>query len=208
MQTVAAFDFDGTLTTADSCRAFVRTAVGRWRYYRAALVVLPWLIGMVLRIVDRGDAKARFLRAAFSGLSGAAIDAAAIRFVHDSLPSLVRADMIERVREHHLRGHRIVLVSASPALYLKRWAAAYPFDAVLATDLQIDADGFHGHFERPNCWGPQKVVRLDNWWRDARPENLYVYGDSRGDREMAALATVAWIRGAGPLPTLPPLPTP
>ncbi|WP_287495771.1 HAD-IB family hydrolase [Pandoraea sp. CB10b_02] len=197
---VAAFDFDGTISTTDSLRVFVRTTVGTPRFVAGALRASPWLIGAALRLVDRGTAKAAFLRACFGARTRTQLEADAQRFAAQHLPALIRPEMLSRLRQHRAHGHRIVLVSASPGLYLRLWAAPLGFDAVLSTELAFDAhDRFTGEFARPNCWGPEKIRRLEEWWRAAPPRVLFVYGDSRGDREMAERADYAWIRGEGRL---------
>lgn len=199
---VAAFDFDGTISTTDSLRVFVRTTVGTPRFVAGALRASPWLIGAALRLVDRGAAKAAFLRACIGGRTRIQLEDDAQRFVAQRLPALLRPEMLSRLRQHRTHGHRIVLVSASPGLYLRLWAASVGFDAVLSTELAFDAhDRFNGEFAKPNCWGPEKMRRLEDWWRAAPPGVLFVYGDSRGDKEMAERADYAWIRGQGkPMP--------
>ncbi len=197
---VAAFDFDGTISTTDSLRVFVRSTVGTPRFVAGALIASPWLIGAALHLVDRGVAKAAFLRATFGGRSRARLEDDAQRFVAQRLPDLLRPEMLARVRQHRAMGHRIVLVSASPGLYLRPWADAIGFETVLSTELAFDAqDRFRGEFAKPNCWGPEKVRRLEAWWGDKPPRVLFAYGDSRGDKEMAARAEHAWIRGQGKL---------
>jgi phosphatidylglycerophosphatase C len=59
---VAAFDFDGTITTSDSLRDFVRYTVGRGRFAVGVMRASQWLIGLLGGVCDRGSAKARFLR--------------------------------------------------------------------------------------------------------------------------------------------------
>lgn len=199
---VAAFDFDGTITTSDSFRHFVRYAVGTRRFAWAGLRALPWIVAMKAGLLSRGDAKAKFAWFALGPAGEAALDALACSFVADYLPQLVRADMLERVREHHARGHEVVLVSASPSLYLEKWAKTAGIDTVLATRLAFERGRFTGRLEGENCWGPQKVVRLRGWWGNRPPATLFAYGDSRGDKEMAELANHAWIRGQGPLPPI------
>ncbi|HDR8940082.1 HAD family hydrolase [Burkholderia vietnamiensis] len=199
---VAAFDFDGTITTSDSFRHFVRYAVGTRRFAWAGLRALPWIVAMKAGLMSRGDAKAKFAWFALGPAGEAALDALARSFVADYLPQLVRADMLERVREHRARGHEVVLVSASPSLYLEKWAKTAGIDTVLATRLAFERGRFTGRLAGENCWGPQKVVRLRGWWGNRPPATLFAYGDSRGDKEMAELANHAWIRGQGPLPPI------
>ncbi|ODP32669.1 HAD-IB family hydrolase [Pandoraea sp. ISTKB] len=197
---VAAFDFDGTISTTDSLRVFVRSTVGTPRFVLGALLAAPWLLGAAFHLIDRGTAKAAFLRATLGARPRAQLDADAQRFVQDRLPALLRPEMLARVRQHRALGHRIVLVSASPGVYLRPWAASVGFEAVLCTELAFDAqDRFAGVFAQPNCWGPEKVRRLEAWWGPTPPRVLFAYGDSRGDKEMAERADHAWIRGQGKL---------
>ncbi|MBN3790125.1 HAD family hydrolase [Burkholderia sp. Ac-20353] len=199
---VAAFDFDGTITTSDSFRHFVRYAIGTPRFAWAGLRALPWIVAMKAGWLSRGDAKAKFAWFALGPMRADALDDVARRFVDGYLPRLVRPEMLERVREHRAHGHEVVLVSASPSLYLEKWAKSAGFDAVLATRLAFERGAFVGRLDGDNCWGPQKVVRLRAWWGDRPPSTLFAYGDSRGDKEMAELANHAWIRGQGALPPI------
>jgi phosphatidylglycerophosphatase C len=200
---VAAFDFDGTITTLDTLRDFVRFAVGRGRFAAGMVRTAPWLLGALTRLCDRGSAKARFLAATIGGMARSELEAKAQAYVERRLPALVRPEMAARVREHGRLGHQLVLVSASPSLYLDLWAAKAGFDAVLATELAFQDGRFSGRLAGPNCRGPEKVRRLRQWFGGDPPRELYAYGDSRGDREMLAFANHAWLRGHGPLPPIP-----
>jgi phosphatidylglycerophosphatase C len=199
---VAAFDFDGTITTRDSLRDFVLYAVGRGRFAAGVVRASPWLLGLLIGVCDRGSAKARFLAATVGGMGQARLEQLARDFAADRLPAMVRPEMAARVQAHKRLGHRLVLVSASPSLYLRHWAASAGFDAVLATELAFRDERFSGSLASPNCWGPQKVQRLQRWFDNRPPQTLYAYGDSRGDREMLALADYAWLRGTAEMPRL------
>ncbi|CAB3774870.1 HAD family hydrolase [Paraburkholderia humisilvae] len=199
---VAAFDFDGTITTSDSLRDFVRYTVGNGRFAIGVLRASPWLVGFLSGIYDRGSAKGRFLAATIGGMTQRQLEDAAQQYVTRRLNALIRPDMAERIKEHRRRGHRLVLVSASPALYLTRWAPAMGFDTVLATELEFRDGRFVDRLASPNCWGPEKVRRLQQWFGSDQPSVLYAYGDGRGDSEMLALADHAWLRGQGEIPPI------
>ena len=199
---VAAFDFDGTITLSDTLFDFVYFAVGRGRFVAGVVRAVPWLFGALTCLCEHGPAKARFLAATIGGMTRPDLEAAAQSYVEQRLPALIRPEMTARVREHHQLGHQLVLVSASPTLYLKLWAKSAGFDAVLATELEFRNDTFSGRLAGPNCWGPEKVRRLRQWFGSDQPGVLYAYGDSRGDREMLALADHPWLRGHGSLPEL------
>ncbi|NWA24808.1 HAD family hydrolase [Pseudomonas gingeri] len=200
--TCVAFDFDGTITTTDSLRDFVRYQVGNRRFLIGGLLVLPWLVGMATGLCERAEAKARFLAVTLRGRTQVELEAAAARYAAERLPTLIRPEMLERIEEHKRLGHRLVLVSASPTLYLGHWAQAAGFDAVLATQLEFRDGRFTGRLASPNCWGPEKVRQLQQWLGDARGRVLFAYGDSRGDQEMLAFAEHGWLRGLSALPSL------
>ncbi|HEX7910640.1 MAG TPA: HAD-IB family hydrolase [Paraburkholderia sp.] len=199
---VAAFDFDGTITTSDSLRDFVRWTVGRAGLISGAIRAAPWLVGMLIGQCDRGTAKGHFLAATLGGMTRRELEDAAQQYAAAGLLALIRPEMAARVEEHKRRGHRLVLVSASPALYLKHWALRVGFDAVLATELAFRHDRFSGQLASPNCWGPEKVRRLMEWFGADRPRVLFAYGDSQGDREMLAFADHGWLRGDGEMPAI------
>ncbi|MFC5430959.1 HAD family hydrolase [Paraburkholderia denitrificans] len=199
---VAAFDFDGTITTTDSFRAFLLATGGPLRFAVAALRCLPWLVGIAPGWSERGPTKARFMYAMLGPARRETIEAAAQRFVDTRLPALLRPEMLARVREHQALGHEVVLVSASPSVYLRKWAATVGIGTVLSSELEWRDGVYTGRLAGLNCWGPEKVARLRAWWGERAPATLYAYGDSRGDREMAGLADHAWIRGTGALPPL------
>ncbi|MCA1846354.1 MAG: HAD-IB family hydrolase, partial [Actinobacteria bacterium] len=127
-------------------------------------------------------------------LAGAPLDGlaeAAEAFADHVVAQRLRPDVRERVDWHRNEGHELVLVSASPELYVTPIGRRLGFDTVLATRLEVSADGrLTGRLLGPNCRGPEKVARLREW----RSEGLsidYAYGDSAGDREMLDLAVTA-----------------
>jgi len=82
----------------------------------------------------------------------------------------------------------VVLASASLELLLEPWARAAGVDDVLATRLEVRDGRLTGRLAGPNCYGPEKVARLEALVGDLAGVELYAYGDSRGDRELLAAA--------------------
>jgi HAD superfamily phosphoserine phosphatase-like hydrolase len=88
-----------------------------------------------------------------------------------------------------------VVISASLDLYVRPWAINAGFDDVLATHLQTHEAGLvSGKLAGANCFGIEKVRRLQALLGDRDGYTLYAYGDSRGDRELLSSADYAYYR--------------
>jgi phosphatidylglycerophosphatase C len=186
---LAAFDLDGTLTRRDTLMPFLLRAVGAAQSYRAVLASsLPLARAVALGGAHRDMAKAAVLRRVLAGVPLAALAEASEAYADHVVATGLRPDVRARVDWHRAEGHELVLVSASPELYVAPIGRRLGFDAVLGTRLEVDSAGvLTGRLAGHNCRGPEKVARLRAW----RAEGLvltYAYGDSAGDREMLALA--------------------
>jgi phosphatidylglycerophosphatase C len=189
---LAAFDLDGTLTHRDTLLPFLLQAIGRGRTYRAILTSsLPLARAAALGGPHRDRAKVALLQKTLGGVPLSVLAEEAESFADHVVASGLRPDVRARVDWHRNQGHELVLVSASPELYVTPIGRRLGFDAVLATRLEVDADGrLTGRLLGANCRGPEKVVRLRTWRGDALAV-AYAYGDSAGDRQMLALAVTA-----------------
>ena len=64
---IAAFDFDGTLTTRDTLLAFIRFTHGRCQLLLGLLRQAPWLLMMKLGLYPNGKAKERIFAHFYKG---------------------------------------------------------------------------------------------------------------------------------------------
>jgi phosphatidylglycerophosphatase C len=181
---VAAFDFDGTLSDRDNVVPFLRRVAGTAATAQAFAVTAAHLSRRGRRRWTRDDAKADLVQRLLAGREAAAIETSARGFATDVVGRHLRADAIELADWHRTQGHRLVIVSASFAVYLRPIADRLRFDAVLATELEVGIDGtLTGRLEGANVRGPEKARRLDAWL-DGEPAYVWAYGDSAGDREL------------------------
>lgn len=197
-EVIAAFDFDGTLTRRDTLLPFLIRSFGWPKFLRALLVSSPWLAAYALRLMSNHRAKARLLKVCLAGLSQRDAQAQAQAFVADYLPAQWQPWGMTQLVEHQRLGHRCVIVSASPGVYLHAVAASLGVDTVLCTEMVLDDDIYTGAMATPNCHGAQKVARLQAWLHDTFPTDkrpiIYAYGDTPGDFPMLRLAERAWYR--------------
>jgi HAD superfamily hydrolase (TIGR01490 family) len=192
---VALFDFDGTITTRDSLLPFLFFLRGIWGVFRIGCSTLPHLLGFLFGSTSRQTVKEAILSGAFAGKTPSELSEVATRYAHTRLESLVRKEAIEKIRWHQQQGHRCIVVSASVSLYLLPWTQQWKITDLLCSELAVDASGrYTGKLVGKNCWGPEKVKRIEALLGDPKSYYIYAYGDSRGDREMLAIADKPFYR--------------
>ena len=190
---IAAFDFDGTLTSRDTIWPFLRASVGRGALASRLPLALPVLCARGVGLLNATPTKAWLFRLYLRGRRASDVRAAAERFARSELPSLLRADALARLRWHQARGDRCVVVSASPELYVGCWAAGAGIEAI-GTRLEVDAAGLlTGRYDGRCCDGEEKARRLRELLGRHDGE-LFAYGDSRGDHALLAMAQHAYWR--------------
>ena len=192
---VAAFDFDGTLTRRETLLPFLLHTLGAARVARDALALSPVLAGYSLGLIRNDIAKEKVFIRCLSGMRMDELQRRGERFASQILPGLLREEAMRRFAWHKQQGHRCVAISASLEIYVKPWASGAGFDDVLATHIATGADGrITGKLSGLNCYGPEKVRRLESLLGPRAGYTLYAYGDSKGDRELLAAADFPYYR--------------
>lgn len=209
---VAAFDFDGTLTHGGSVWQFLVAVIGTRRVAMAAVALATRLARAAAFGGHYADeAKEALFRRTLRGLSFESLAPVAADFGRSHFVRRARSDVRERLEWHRSQGHHVVIVSASPELYVRAAAAEIGVSEVVATRLEVDAYGrLTGSYEGQNCRGAQKLARLEEWMRTsgltahvgegldaARTEGvrtqkpyLWAYGNSAGDLPLLEAADV------------------
>lgn len=196
--TVVAFDFDGTVTRADSVVPFLLRFARRPRALVGLARELPAVFVALVRR-DRDRLRAAATRAVLTGVPHDEVLATGRAFAAEILAERLRDDTVARLRWHVEQGHRVVFVSASYDCYLHDVASALGVQAVLSTRLAVADGRCTGALDGENCRGAQKVERLEAWLgtQGLRRDDveLWAYGDSSGDRELLAAADRGiWVR--------------
>jgi phosphatidylglycerophosphatase C len=195
--TVAAFDFDGTLTEGGSVFPFLVALCGIVPVLRATLRYSPQLVHAALVGGTTADeAKALYLTRLLKGIPAAQVDRAAAVFARRHLERKLRPRPAARLKWHVGQGHHVVIVSASPECYVLAAGTQLQVDGAIATKLAVDESGkLTGGYEGKNCRGEEKLNRLMSHLSERgligpdgqRPE-LWAYGNSRGDLRLLQAA--------------------
>jgi len=194
--TVAAFDFDGTVTRGSSTVAFLIEVRGLLPVAAILIRTLPGLIRAAIFSGSAADSyKERLFVSLLRGMSDEELSRKGHAFAANHLRLRVRPEVQRRIEWHHERGDMVVLVSASVEHYVGPAGELLGVDGVLATRLAVDAAGIvSGRFDGKNCRGAEKYARVVGWLRanglagaGQAQAVLWAYGNSRGD---------AWLLGA------------
>ena len=106
---------------------------------------------------------------------------------------MIRPDAIKKIEWHKSEGHQVVLVSASVAYWLSPFAADYELD-LICTKVKIVDGVCLGELDGLNCFGPEKVRRIKEKYNLNEFDQVYAYGDTRGDKEMLEMADLGFFR--------------
>lgn len=192
---IVAFDFDGTLTYRDTLFPFLCNTVGIRNFILNMVAVLPTLIGYQIGLIPKKVAKQRILSRYLKGKSMDWLRQKAEEFSMKHLPRLLRPDALDRFYWHKGEGHRCLIISASLEHYIRPWARQAGFDDVIGTRLEIsDAGYITGNIEGLNCFGEEKVQRLESKVGPKANYILYAYGDSPGDKDLLSHADYPYYR--------------
>ena len=191
---LALFDFDGTITKKETISEFLRFCIGNTRFVLAVVRVFPSILGYFSGLIGNQEIKERLLFETVGGWQEEWLVEKGQEFAKKRLPSLIRPKALERIRWHKERGDRIVLISASLIYYLRPWADIVGIKEVIGVELEIADGRITGKLLGKNCYGAEKVRRLKELLDISNFDEIYAYGDSRGDREMLALANYPFFR--------------
>jgi len=182
-RSVAVFDLDGTLTWRDTFALFLMSYLLRHPWRVLGIWRLPFaLFSFVARNRDRGLLKSRVIRMFMGGATRSAVDACALSFVDGLIPRRrFRPAALAVLETHREAGDHLVLLSASPDLYVPRIGRSLGFELTLCTEIEWRADRLDGGLKTPNRHGAEKL-RCLIWLRQRYPElPIIAYGNSASD---------------------------
>jgi phosphatidylglycerophosphatase C len=181
------FDFDGTITINDSLIKFIRFVVGDAKFIWGMVILFPMLIAYNLRLIPNDKAKQYMFSYFFKGMSEYKFLQVASEYSLNHIRTILRPKAMEKIAWHKEKGHEIVIVSASIDCWIKPWCDENSL-GLIATKLEIKEDVVTGRFLTKNCYGIEKSNRVQEAYNLSDYDYIYAYGDSRGDKELLALA--------------------
>ena len=155
---IAIFDLDGTLVRGDTFVKYIAGFLMRRpiRLFRC-VVLLGVIVGFVRGLVTAAQIKERILIAALGGSDRTEIR----RYTDEFLIRLIPEGMSKRglnvLERHRNLGDTLVLLSASPDVYVVELGRRLGFHEVICTKVQWNGERFSGKLCSPNIKGEEKV---------------------------------------------------
>jgi HAD superfamily hydrolase (TIGR01490 family) len=187
MQKLALFDFDGTISNRDSFLEFIKFTHGSFKFYLGFFWLSPVLILFKLKCISNWKVKEIVVAYFYKGFTISKFSRLAAEFSDVIIPRIIKPEAQTKINFHKKEGHKIIVVSASFDLLLESFCKKNEIQ-LLATKLEIENSRITGKLQSRNCYGDEKVRRLKEVIDLKKIDFIYAYGDSRGDREMLALA--------------------
>jgi phosphatidylglycerophosphatase C len=189
MKQLAVFDLDGTITRHDTLIQYTLGYLKSrpWRLV-GFLLALPAVVAYVLGLSDRGTLKGAVIHWTLGGSSRANLDAWTAVFVPRLLERGVFKRAMERIAEHERNGDTLVLMSASPDLYVPAIARRLGFNEVTCTLVRWNGDRLDGRLLTENCRGMEKVKRFGELRARYVDQPTAAYGNADSDVDHLRLA--------------------
>ena len=193
---IAAFDFDGTITSKDTFIEFIRHCFGNARFSFGMLILSPIILLYKLGLLRNDIAKGIVFSFFFKGMKKQRFISYCNSFKNE-INGMIKPEAQKKINYHLDENHYLIIVSASMEDWIRPWAMDNEFNSIIGTKLDFNENKISGKFASPNCYGLQKEIRLRKHIPNIDQCILYAYGDSAGDQHLLAMADYPFFRDYG-----------
>lgn len=189
-KTLVLFDFDGTITFKDTFLEFIKFTHGKARFYAGFSILFPFLLLYKLGIISNYKAKEIVLSWYYKGKTLQYLQEKGKAFAEQKLPQLIRPLALKKIQEYKAQQFEIVIVSASIKEWLEAWCQIQQIP-LISTELEVKNNKITGKLATANCFGAEKVRRVEQNYNISSFDRIIAFGDSKGDKEMLAISNEA-----------------
>lgn len=186
--TIAAFDFDDTITKKCTFVDIIIHAKGYKKFLLGMSLLLPDVVLYKLGLMSNYLIKKKMFTHFFAGINKEDYFSLCKNYSLNKIDTIVQEKAREKITWHKTQGHKLLIVTASMEDWIKPWAIENGFEDVISTKPEIINDKLTGDFLTKNCFGKEKVIRLKEKYPNREEYYLYAYGDSEGDKELLMFA--------------------
>ena len=184
---LALFDFDGTISDEDSFRGFIIYYCGYSKFILGSIILSPIYLLYVLGLIKNNFMKEMAISFYFKNESVTNLWNKGKQYSDNEIDKIVRGKAREKINWHHSQGDRVIIVTASANIWLDSWCSRNGIE-LIATELEEMDGRITGKLVNGNCFGIEKFIRVARLVNVKDYEEIYAYGDSRGDLELLDFA--------------------
>jgi phosphatidylglycerophosphatase C len=179
MSGIAIFDLDRTLTRRGCFTPFILyVAIRRPRrflsFHRIILAALFNIVGLY----RRDDIKLLMWRSVVGGLSREEAETLGNTFARVWIRNELRRQTKKNIKKHQEAGDRLILATAAMDIIADPIGRTLGFDDIISTRTHWTADGrVSGNFDGENCYGEEKLRRVNLILGDFAPSKTFTYSD-------------------------------
>jgi phosphatidylglycerophosphatase C len=179
MSGIAIFDLDRTLTRRGCFTPFILyVAIRRPRrflsFHRIILAALLKIVGLY----RRDDIKLLMWREVVGGLSREEAETLGNTFARVWIQNELRRQTKTNIKKHQEAGDRLILATAAMDIIAGPIGRTLGFDDIISTRTHWTAEGrVSGNFDGENCYGEEKLRRVNLILGDFAPSKTLAYSD-------------------------------
>ena len=190
---LALFDFDGTISDEDSFRGFIIYYCGYSKFILGSIILSPIYLLYVLGLIKNNFMKEMAISFYFKNESVTNLWNKGKQYSDNEIDKIIRGKAREKINWHQSQGDRVVIVSASANIWLDSWCSRNGIE-LIATELEEMDGKITGKLVNGNCFGIEKFIRVARLVNVKDYEEIYAYGDSRGDLELLDFANKSFYK--------------
>ncbi len=185
-QSVAVFDFDGTITKSDSFNAFLVYLHGPAAFFLFVASHFYLFLRYFLGFVSNQQIKEALAKRFLKGVKYSDFAKIAGDFSTSKLQDIINPEAQKAINKHLSHADKVVIISASLGEWISPWGASIGDIEVICSTLEVKKGLLTGKFSY-NCYGSEKkAVFLKSY---EKYKTIHVYADSSGDKDLLEVAT-------------------
>jgi len=186
MQKIIFTDLDGTLTLRDTYHIFIFHHLTPSLVFNNALGLLKIGFGYIVGKTSKEQVKRSTFKMFFTDYKTTQNLDAFVNKIPWNKP--VREIVDAKKKE----GYKVILVSASPDVYLPVITKYLGYDGFLATKTLQNAQKLQGEFDGAVCNFDEKTKRIHEYLAGEKPSHTLSFGNSKGDYPMLEFCDEAY----------------
>lgn len=171
-------DLDGTLTLKDTYLKFLLKNLTPYILFKNTPTLLILSIKHLLGKINDDDVKKLTFKMIFDGYN---CENDIVDFI-SSIPWNYK--VIKEIKKKKDEGYRVIIVTASPDVYVKHVCDYLKYDDFISTKTLRNTKYLTGLFDGEICNFEQKPKRIIEYMADKKIQHSISYGNSRGDFAM------------------------